>query len=71
MGGNKRVLFGPGYEYDGNKTQEENWEAMKAYYAKYGIEIGEMPPHDSETDKLLEEMKPQFDRILNEVVNSI
>jgi len=41
---------------------------MKAYYAKYGIEIGELQPHDSETDKLLEEMKPQFDKMIDEAV---
>jgi len=68
MADKKRVLFGPGYEYDYNKTQEENWDAMKTYYAKYGIEIGEMPPNDDDIDKLFEEMTPQFDKMISEVV---
>jgi len=69
MSDKKRVLFGTGYEYDNDKTREENWDAMKIYYAKYGFDIGEMPPDNGEIDKLFEDMMPQFDKMINEVVN--
>ena len=68
MADKKRVLFGTGYEYDINKTREENWKAMKAYYAKLGIDVGEMPPDDGEIDKLFKDITPQLDKIFNEVV---
>jgi len=64
----KRVLFGSGYEYDVSKTREENWEAMKDYYAEKGIKVGEMPEQNNEIDKMFEEMKPQFEKAYDEVV---
>ena len=43
MDNKKKLLFGPDYEYDYKKSPEENWKAAKAFYAKKGIDIGEMP----------------------------
>jgi hypothetical protein len=64
MANDKRVLFGTGYKYDPNKTQDENWEALKEYYSTKGIEIGDMPKDDENIVKLFEELKPQFEREL-------
>ena len=43
MAQSKKILFGPDYKYDSNKSPEENWEAMRKYNAKKGHDIGEMP----------------------------
>jgi len=51
---NKKLLFGPDFNYDYNKSEEENWKAAKAFYAKKGIDIGEMPEF---TDKDLEKIE--------------
>ena len=51
---NKRVIHtGPGYQYDENKTAEENWELAKVYYKKIGTDIGDFPKE--EIDKLMKE----------------
>lgn len=61
MGDKKKLLFGPDYKYDYKKSDEENWNAAKAFYAKKGIDIGAMPVfYDkdfSELDKVLKNLK--------------
>jgi len=66
MADKKKVLFGTGYEYDPTKTQEENWEALKAHYAKQGIKYGNMPKDDEDIVKVFEELKPQLEKELKE-----
>ena len=60
MANNKKVHFGPDYEYDSSKSKKDNWEAMKDFYKQYDIEVGEMPPDDSEIDELFDKMLPSL-----------
>jgi hypothetical protein len=65
-GKKRKISFGPGYEYDSDKTFEENWKAMNLYYAKLGSEAIEMPSEkDEEIDKLFEKMLPQLEKSLS------
>jgi len=66
MANEKQVVsFGPGYEYDPDKTPDENEKAMKAYYAKIGVEIEELPEKDKEEiKKLIYNNASKIDKIL-------
>ena len=61
MAKSEKILFGPGYQHDSNKSPEENWEAMREYYAKKGHDIGEMPDDleldDPDLIKIVENLK--------------
>jgi len=59
------ISLGPGYEYALDKTGEENYNAMKAYYAKKGIHIGNMSPEEKmELDEEIDKMIPHLKRVL-------
>jgi hypothetical protein len=63
----KRLNFGPGYQYDDSKSHEENVKAMKAYYAKRGEIVKDLTPEEkSENKRILEEMRPEIERMLDE-----
>jgi hypothetical protein len=57
MAKERHISFGPGYDYDPSKTEEENNRAMKEYYKKRGIDIGDITPEEER--KILDEAKKQ------------
>ena len=61
MGKGKKILTGPGYKYNYKKTELENWDSAKEFYAKKGVDIGEFKEmsdvEEAELKKLLENIK--------------
>ena len=63
----KRLNFGPGYQYDHNKTQEENRAAMKLYYAKQGEDIKDLTKEEeAELDELFDSMLPDLENMIKD-----
>lgn len=57
--------LGPGFERDPNKTDEENFKAMQAYYAKRGIKVSDMTPEEK---KMYEEKAEKIEAELRKLL---
>jgi len=63
----RKIYFGRGWNYDSNKTHEENWEDLRKYHYKhYGTDIGEMPPENKEDEEWIKKMMPELDKMIEE-----
>jgi tryptophan synthase alpha subunit len=56
------ISFGQGYEYDPEKSSEENFKSMQKYYAKKGIIVNDLTPEEKKeliefANKIIPELK--------------
>jgi len=61
---NKTITFGSGFNYNSNKSPEENWEALKTHNSKLGIATGEMPKIEEASNEEKKERVKLADSII-------